>query len=420
MTARVPAGWSTAKIGDVTFKPLKCEPVSTGRDRIRYVDIGQLDGPTSDLSDAPEIDSKLAPSRCRQVVEGGDTLYSTVRPYLRKIAFVQAALDGEFASTGYCVLRPAREIHPRYLYYFMLSKQFEDQLLPLQKGVSYPAVLDREVRAQRVWYPDMPEQRRIVEILEDHLSHLDAGQNSLKVATTRQRAWKTGVLQHWVWDDSFASTTVADILREPMRNGRSDRASTDPDAVRTLTLTAVTKGQFSEQNTKLTSTSKDVAAGLWLEPGDIFVQRSNTPELVGTSARYDGPREWAIFPDLLIRIRPDESRMDSRFLAAALRSERAHRALRQQAKGLAGSMPKIDQRAIAETVVALPPLERQLEIVARLQEVDDADGRLLTAVESAAARGQALRRAVLAAAFEGRLTGRQSDTEVIEEMAHEA
>lgn len=75
-----------------------------------------------------------------------------------------------------------------------------------------------------------------------------------------------------------------------------------------------------------------------------------------------GPRKWAIFPDLLIRVRPEESRMNSHFLAAALRSERAHLGLRSKAKGLAGSMPKIDQRTLGETAIPLPPKSRQDEV----------------------------------------------------------
>ena len=89
----VPNGWRVAPIADVTIKPVKSDPATTGRETIRYVDIGLLGGPVSRLDDAPEIPSIDAPSRCRQVIMGGDTLYSTVRPYLRKVAFVGDRLD---------------------------------------------------------------------------------------------------------------------------------------------------------------------------------------------------------------------------------------------------------------------------------------------------------------------------------------
>ncbi len=265
--------------------------------------------------------------------------------------------------------------------------------------------------------PELEEQRRIVEILEDHLSRLDAAEANVESAMRRKLAFGKSVLKHLIWDEELSVTTVAEVLREPMRNGRSDRASDASDAVRTLTLTAVTRRDFSETNTKMTSTTKKAAEGLWLEPGDVFVQRSNTPELVGTTARYDGPREWAIFPDLLIRLRPDETKRDSRYLAAVLRSERAHRSLRDRAKGLAGSMPKIDQGALGATVIPIPSIERQKVALAELDHLEYVQSRIDAAATSALARSAALRRAVLSAAFDERLTGRHTDQEVIEELA---
>src|SRR3954447_18945009 len=81
----------------------------------------------------------------------------------------------------------------------------------------------------------------------------------------------------WIW------TTLGALLREPLRNGHSAKSTTDPAGVRTLTLTAVTKGDFSEENTKLTVAKPDAVVDLWLRPGDLFIERSNTPELVGTA-----------------------------------------------------------------------------------------------------------------------------------------
>lgn len=187
--------------------------------------------------------------------------------------------------------------------------------------------------------------------------------------------------------------------------------------IRTVTLTSVTRNDFSDVNTKITTTTHEKARGLWLEPGDIFVQRANTPELVGTSARFDGPREWAIFPDLLIRLRADETQIDSEFMVAALRSERSHRSLRDKAKGLAGSMPKIDQSAISSTQLPVPSLETQRSAIGRMAEADSGMTGVLAALGIQQRRAASLRRALLAAAFSGRLTSRSSDAEAIEEVA---
>ncbi|MCK6504165.1 hypothetical protein L6R53_12315 [Myxococcota bacterium] len=123
---------------------------------------------------------------------------------------------------------------------------------------------------------------------------------------------------------SFTIAQLGGLLREPLRNGKSARASVSGEGVRVFTLTAVTKGDFSEENTKVSVLRPEDADDVWAEPGDIFIERSNTPELVGTAALYTGRRRFAVFPDLLIRVRLDE-RLDERFLAHFLRSEAARR-----------------------------------------------------------------------------------------------
>src|SRR5690606_26624423 len=100
-------------------------------------------------------------------------------------AYIDDSLDGEFASTGFSVLRPGPRLEPKFLHYFTLSQYMFDQILPYQKGVSYPAVLDREVRSVSIPVPPLEEQRRIVMILDDYLSRLDASDASLTTVERR-------------------------------------------------------------------------------------------------------------------------------------------------------------------------------------------------------------------------------------------
>ena len=140
--------------------------------------------------------------------------------------------------------------------------------------------------------------------------------------------------------------------------------------MRTLTLTAVTRSDFSVIHTKLTSADPATVDDLWLEAGDIFVERSNTRELVGLAALYEGPERFAIFPDLMIRVRPDLARLLPAFVAEYLLTEDMRSHFRRNASGTAGNMPKIDQRILSETPVPVPSLEEQAEIVGALGAVD--------------------------------------------------
>jgi len=287
----------------------------------------------------------------------------------------------------------------------------------LDSSTTTPSLRREDLEAQPMVVPPFDEQRRIVDILENHLSRLEAAENYLTSGLRRAEGWHQRLLASTLWSADCPRARIQELLREPMRSGRSDRAATGGESgTRTLTLTAVTKNAFTEANTKITVTTPDRARDLWLKPGDVFVQRANTPELVGTTARYDGPPEWAIFPDLLIRLRADEDKIDSRFLTAALQSKPGHDQLRRKAKGLAGSMPKIDQSAIADTTIPLPPVDVQLRLLAITEDAANALALLRAELASAQRRSRVLRRALLEAAFSGRLTGNASDQSEAEEM----
>jgi len=180
-----PAEWRASSLESVTSKVEKRDPVEAGRHEVRYVDIGSIDGSRHRIDEVSLVEAASAPSRCRQILRSGDTVFSTVRPYLEKIAYIDDSLDGEFASTGFCVLRPSTDVLPKYLFHFASSRGLIDQVLPLQRGVSYPAVLDKQVRACTIPLPGKWEQSRIVDILEDHLSRLEAAEADLGACLRR-------------------------------------------------------------------------------------------------------------------------------------------------------------------------------------------------------------------------------------------
>jgi type I restriction enzyme S subunit len=200
----------------------------------------------------------------------------------------------------------------------------------------------------------------------------------------------------WTW-------TMGELLREPLRNGHSAKASSTGQGIRTLTLSAVTYDDFSEGNTKLTVAKPEDVGDLWLQPGDIFIERSNNPELVGTAALYRGAPDYAIYPDLLIRVRVHPA-VSERYIAAALQVPESRRYFRTRAQDIAGSMPKIDQGTVESLPVPLAPSAEQRRIAARLEELlSDLDAGV-AALERANANLKRYRASVLKAAVEGTLT----------------
>jgi type I restriction enzyme S subunit len=169
--------WPTATIGSVCKPAELSDPRERPNVAFRYVDISSIDRHQKRIVAAPKIIGAEAPSRARQEIRTGDILVSTVRPNLNAVAVVPEELDGQIASTGFCVLRPTEpKILGRFLFYYCRTGAFVDALVTQVRGAQYPAVSDGNVKAIEVPLPPPMEQRRIVDILDqaDRLRRLRA------------------------------------------------------------------------------------------------------------------------------------------------------------------------------------------------------------------------------------------------------
>jgi type I restriction enzyme S subunit len=251
------------------------------------------------------------------------------------------------------------------------------------------------------------EQGRVVAAIDEHLSRLDAAGASLSSARLRLEAFEQRLRDE---ASEGEPTRLGALLAEPLRNGLS-APSSPSGSIRVVTLTAVTKSEFIDAHSKLIEPGARPVDDLWMKPGDVFIQRSNTPELVGTAALYDGPDHWAIFPDLLIRVRVNETRVEPSYLELVLRSTGLRRYFQRSAQGIAGSMPKISQPIVEAAEIPLPPLDRQQSLVRRLSDDLTIAGRMFVEAERSVLRMRSLRRALLAAAFAGQLVPQDTDDE---------
>jgi type I restriction enzyme S subunit len=119
------------------------------------------------ITSSNKIIGKKAPSRAKKTIKANDVIYATVRPYLKRIAIVPESLDNEICSTAFCVLRcQKKKLDPLFLYFLVQSDYFTNKIVGLQRGSSYPAVSDNDIKKQKIGLPSYKEQIEIGRILK--------------------------------------------------------------------------------------------------------------------------------------------------------------------------------------------------------------------------------------------------------------
>jgi type I restriction enzyme, S subunit len=170
IASRSPMAWPCVPLHELCEKRTGVRDPRLSPDTVfRYVDISSIDRLTKTVVDARAIAGRDAPSRARKVIKANDVVVSTTRPNLNAVAWIPRDLDGQIASTGFCVLRAAERLDPDYLFAYVRSPAFVASLSNLVVGALYPAVSDRQVMAQTIPLPPLPEQKRIAAALREQL-----------------------------------------------------------------------------------------------------------------------------------------------------------------------------------------------------------------------------------------------------------
>jgi type I restriction enzyme M protein len=133
---------------------------------IRYMDISSVDG-NGTLQTPQSMQFSVAPSRARRLARPGDTAISTVRTYLKAIAFVDEDYSDCVWSTGFAILSPGPELDPKFLFYTTRSAWFLAEIERRSVGISYPAVNVEDLADIFCPVPPLDEQRRISARLDE-------------------------------------------------------------------------------------------------------------------------------------------------------------------------------------------------------------------------------------------------------------
>ncbi len=408
MTAALPRGWHQAALGDLIVSLRNGIFARRPNDEQRGVPILRISAVRSgsvDLHDRRFVDGVDDKTQGHFAIQEGDLL---VTRYNGSRSLV--GVCGRVGRVTGITLHPDKLIrlipdHTRvdgkFLALQMQSPAVREYLEPrIRTTAGQSGISGSDVRSVPLTVPPLDEQRRIVAVLEDHFSRLDAARHYLDAAASRSEALRQARFEEALQEPGLEHLPLGELLADPLGNGRS---VPDGDGAKVLRLGAL-RGEVVDVNVAKTGAwSAAEAAPFRIQRGDLLLARGNgSRHLVGRASLVRDEPPPVSFPDTMIRVRPDVNKIGAALLTIIWNSAQVRRQVEVAARTTAGIL-KINQRQIAAIRVPVPSRARQDAVLAALLEADTGNQRLQRDLSRARSMGAALRRSLLSTAFNGQL-----------------
>lgn len=410
----LPKEWENATLADVTAPFASVDPRKSPNNKFRYIDIGCIDNKTHTVQHSKEFLGRDAPSRARRIVKAGDVLFSTVRTYLKNIARVPIALDGALTSTGISVLRPRNGVDGQFLFHWVRSDAFVDEISKAQDGTMYPAVTDRDVSAGLFPLPPTAEQQRIAAKCDALLATTRRSREELDRVPMLVEKYRRSILaaafsgeltQDWRETRKIAKSRDAklgDVVAE-LRYGTSKKCIAKSDGIAVLRIPNVSSGRIDLSDLKYARLDDRELSKLRLQTGDILVVRSNgSVDLVGRPALVSDAEAGLAYAGYLIRLRPILSKLVPQFLAYMLDAPQVRAVIETGARSTSG-VHNVNATELAAISIPHPEYSEQEEIVGRIRQAFVRIDEMVKQHALAADLLTKLDREILAKAFRGEL-----------------
>jgi type I restriction enzyme S subunit len=364
----------------------------------------------------PEIidGADIGSSKFRTVAD--DVLVCKINPRINRVWQTREGISEfpKIASPEWLILRfpeAVKAVIAPYVRFYLTSPRFREWITGAVSGAtgSHTRAKAKDILNQLIPVPPMEEQRRIVVALDEQLSRIATGLSLLEGTERR-----LGLLQYNI--GNLNTSPAGDArgegrwvkfgdLVESSRGGWSrSRAHLVPADQGTpyLKMGNISPlGGLDLSQVVHVATDEESLAKYAIREGDVLFNNKNSQELVGKTALADYRVAGWVFNENISRIRlvgevlPEYAVLQMN--SSAFRKELA------KMRSASTNVAAIYTRDLKRAPFWLPPVEEQRRLVDEYADFYGKADRLHPVIKASKARGQALRRSLLAEAFAGRL-----------------
>lgn len=392
----------------------------------KYVEIGNISS-TEDVYPvalSTEERNELNENYFKKIEKGdiikvrkNDILIAKVRPYLKKILLIDETNDSYFYTSAFIHVRA--KSHPKILFY-ALKSVFNHSLNSItRQGKGYPTLSERDLQMLKFRKRDIDILFAHHEIINQEISILEPQICNLKkdiksdediINSVIIKKFKLDIAKLSIIDNTRFFTTPfeklslsnyeirnsvrfnklqaiqkeilsnidsyevldAYLLDEKTKNGWSPENNELEGASKILGIDALHfNGILTTDNPKFTNETRDDIDKFIINDGDFFISRGNTVNLVALASVAQNIDEDFIFPDIMIKLFVDDSKINKMYLAYIFNSVIGRLYFKYASRGKQQTMVKVSSDTIKKFVIPQISISEQEKIVDEIKEETD-------------------------------------------------
>ncbi|KLN64489.1 restriction endonuclease subunit S [Vibrio sp. VPAP30] len=431
----LPKGWVSTDLGSVVDygKTFKAD-LDTTSGETWVLELEDIEKDSSKLLKRCSFEQRQ-PKSSKNSFDKGDVLYGKLRPYLNKMLI---APEEGICTTEIVPLKTNSELFEnRFLFYWLKGRQFGDYVNAVSYGVNMPRLGTKDGKKAPMVVAPLPEQKRIVEKLDEVLAQVDTIKARLDGIPDLLKRFRQSVLASavsgkltekwrgdaeyidnqycfdWKWSRVPCSWKVKQYpeLVESRLGKMLDKAKNQGSSTKYLGNINVRWFEFDLTSVQKILVSDKEQQELQLVRGDVLICEGGEP---GRCAVWESNSdERIVFQKALHRARVKDEIIPE-WLAFNLKNDADTLALNQLFTGT--TIKHLTGKALKLYPIRTPSIEEQQEIVRLVDQYFAFADTIEAQVKKAQQRVDNLTQSILAKAFRGELVAQDPSDEPADKL----
>jgi type I restriction enzyme, S subunit len=397
-------GWKVERLGNLCDLITKgTTPTTLGfsfvDSGVNFVKIESLDSDGNFITDKmAHVTPECHNSFRRSQLQENDILFS-IAGALGRVGLVTKDILPANTNQALAIIRLSNfdNTLPPYIIHCLKSQTVFEQINKFKAGVAQLNLSLEQIRELQIPIPTLPEQERIVAVLDEVFASIAQAKANTERNLVNARELFESVLQSSMSNDDWEKKTLKEISITFGRGKSKNRPRNDPKLYGGK-YPFIQTGDIRNSNHYITEYSQTYSE-LGLAQSKLWPKGTICITIAANIAETGILGFDSCFPDSVIGLVVNPKIADVDFIEYLLQYFKK----KLQAKGKGSAQDNLNMEKFENEYFPIPPLAEQRAIVGRLEALSAETGRLEAVYRQKVAALEALKKSVLAKAFEGEL-----------------